>query len=225
MVFKFWGTDFGSLAIGRAILKKNPAAELEFFVGDSEKKEKNATHESDFWADAIREIFRGVTRFGRVAIIFDRKNLIAKNFTEKISVDPKYSPQEKRRGEATPKIFPTPVSILAQMANEGFADSVEFRRLWRKFLRPLRHAHVDTIFFAEAIFAEEKTRQILQQICGTQIKCFFVTDFLPENLFEKSEKQSIKITTGDDIDFTRERAEKILRTKLGKNSFESRVSS
>ena len=105
------------------------------------------------------------------------------------------------------------------MANEAMADSVEFRRLARKYLRKAKHIHCDTIFFPEAIMGEEKTRKILQHIVGTQMKCVFVSDFVFENeeikkKIKSSKKRNISIISGDDADFTGKRAEGILRTKL-----------
>ncbi len=215
MQIEFQSRDFGAFVFGREVLKQFPAADLKFVV----QKEGNGISESNFWDIALAQILEGGTRFGRIGIFFDRANLDAKKFFEKLDVSKlKYTPTD-RRAEKKPKISLFETQILHHLANEGCADSVEFRRLARKFIRKAKHAKCDTVFFPEAIFGTEKTQKILRHIAGTQMKCRFVSEFVLSDekivkAAEKSKKQKIEIESGDDEEFTRQMGEGILRVKL-----------
>lgn len=217
---KFWGKDVGVFAFGRKILRKNPSAELVFSVGG--EKSQEFLSESDFWEKGLREILEHHTRFGRIAIFYERKNTEVKDFLKNIDISSyEYAPKEQRKQiQKIPEIFALETQVLREMALEGMADTVEFRRLARKFLRKAKHANVDTIFFLEAIFAEEKTQKILRFLAGSQRKLFFVSDFLDVSDAQSSQKtRSIQILSDEDPAFLQLRAEKILRTKVSGSDF------
>lgn len=226
--------------MGREVLKSRPDAILEFWVGqetpsipltkgdkkddapERKPKDRRVLCESDLWEPAIQSIVGEITRFGRIGIFCDRKNTDAKEFfcQDRLKTCPyEYKPKDKR-AEKSPRLSFFETQVLHHMANEGMADSVEFRRLARKFLRHTKHAHCDTIFFCEAIFGEGKTRKILQHLAGTQMKVVVPSDFVFLSITETapSQKQEIKrgitIYTEDSLEFTKKRAETILRTKL-----------
>ncbi len=153
----------------------------------------------------------------------DRKNKEAKTFYEQIDVKSlDYQPIDKRRAEKIPQLSFFESQVVCEMANEGMADSVEFRRLIRKFLRKVKSFNCDTVLLADAILGEEKTKKIVQYLAGPRLKVFVPSDFLFEVVdeceLEKSEQREIKIETGDDVEFTKLRAEKILRTKIKADS-------
>ncbi len=215
MTHTFWSRDFGAFVFGRAILKKNPKAQLELHVAQT--GEKKGISENDLWEKGVQEILKSQTRFGRVGLFFDRGNSEASPFCNNVvKTKADYTPQEPRRAEKKAKFTPFQMQTLCSFANEGLSDSVEFRRLARKFIRPAKHAHCDTIFFLDVILGEEKTRKILQHIAGTQIKLFFPDDFLGETKASTAKERVIKIESGEENVFTRKMAEKILRTKLKK---------
>jgi len=183
MKYKFFSADYGALVFGRRILKKNPSAELEFFVKDKIEmnflKGEKVLCERDFWDIAIETGIQK-SRFGRVGIFLDRENFVAKKFFDVSNLEKfkkTYQPKN-RRSEKNLKISVFEIQLLKKMANEDWADSVEFRRIARKFLRQTKNANIDTILFADAIFGSEAARKVLQHLAGKRIKCVFLSDCL-----------------------------------------------
>ncbi len=212
--------NIGILVFGRKILKKNPKTSLQFFLGKT--NDDNVDFNKNLWEKALTEILEKFTKFGRIGVFVDRKNLETQSFFQKLDISKfKYTKQD-RRSESVPKISIYTVQALKHMAEEGLADSVEFRRLARKFIRQTKNSNCDSLFFPEFIFGEDKTKQILQQIAGTQLKVFTPDDFFDEDI-KSSGKQNIEIFyKNEDPVFLKKRAEKILRTKLNKNSLAPR---
>ena len=211
----FWSRDFGAFVFGRAVLKKDPNAQLELNVVQAGKKV--GMSESDFWDKGLGDILKLHTRFGRVGLFHERTNKEAGEFCEGVSKTKRdYSPSDKRRSRKEPILRSFEMQGVCALANEGLADSVEFRRLTRKFIRHAKHAHCDTIFFLDAILGEEKIRMILKHLAGTQIKLFFPDDFMDMGKPSTAKERKITIESGDGDEFTRKMAEKILRTKLKK---------
>jgi hypothetical protein len=216
MTLLFKGNDFGPFVLGRSILGRFPKADISFVIG-GDKEIKNS--EESLWNTAIQKISTQHTRFGRIGISYDRKNKNAKDFCLTLSQSKiPYTPQDFSRAEQLPILSFFETQVLYEMANEGLADTVEFRRLARKFIRKIKHAHIDSILFLETIFGEEETKKILQHIAGTQIQVFVSSDFLALEDIKEGKTRTIKITTEDDPDFTHQRAEEILKTKISKLS-------
>ncbi|MCF7830592.1 hypothetical protein K9M41_01160 [Candidatus Gracilibacteria bacterium] len=220
MKAKFFSSDFGALVLGREVLVKYPEAELEFSVKDLGIKKKDFLGEIDFWSISLEKIVAEKTKFGRIGILYDRTNKEILEFIKKLDSQKFNFERKDRRAEKTPQFISFETQIIHHLANEGWADTVEFRRIARKFLRKAKNFNCDTVFFCETIFGEEKTKKILQHLAGTQIKIFTPNDFLldhPEfNQKTSNTKRKITIETGDKPEFTNLRAEKILRTKLKK---------
>ncbi len=211
----FWSRDFGAFVFGRTLLKTDPNAQLEFNVAQAGTK-KGAS-ESDFWEKGMGEILKSHTRFGRVGLFHERTNKEAKDFCNGVAKTKRdYSPTDEKRARKTPELTAFQMQGVCALANEGLADSVEFRRLMRKVLRHAKHAHCDSIFFLDAIMGEEKTRSILKHLAGPQIKLFFPDDFMDMGKPSTEKERKIKIESEDAEQFTRKIAEKILRTKLKK---------
>ena len=211
----FWSRDFGAFVFGRAVLKIDPNAQLEFHVAQAGAKK--GVNESDFWDKGVQEILKLHTRFGRIGLFHERGNKEARNFCNDVVKTKKdHSTSDERRARKTPELTAFQMQGVLSLANEGLADSVEFRRLARKFIRPAKHAHCDTIFFLDAILGEEKTRTILKHLAGTQIKLFFPDDFMERRKPSTAKTRTLKIESGDEDEFTRKMAEKILRTKMKK---------
>lgn len=213
MNVKFIGSDFGPLVLGRTILRRFPKASLELEVCLSAEK----SFQGDLCRNALLKILVQYTRFGRIGVFYDRKNISAKEFFQKISKETfDYAPHKVCRAESLPCFSFFETQILYEMANEGFSQSVEFRRLMRKVLRRAKNHHCDCVFFCETIFGEERTKKILQHLAGTQLQVFTPDDFLVFEDTKEGRKRSVKITTEDDIEFVHQRAEEILCTKLKK---------
>jgi len=220
MKAKFFSSDFGALVFGREVLIKDQSAELEFSVKDLGTKKKDFLSETDFWSISLEKIVAEKTKFGRIGIFYDRQNQAIQEFIKKIDLQKFNFERKDRRAEKIPQFIPFETQIICEMANEGWADTVEFRRIARKFFRKAKHSHCDTVFFPEVIFGEEKTKKILQHLAGTQMKVFTPRDFFwdyPELQKDGvTTKRKITINTADDSEFTNLRAEKILCTKLKK---------
>lgn len=201
--------DFGALVIGREILKRFPSASLEFIMAPGE----NFYHDfgevwskfSDFHFGKPEQNFRAP-----VGVFCDRKYC---DFFEDQIIG-----KEKSFAYA----------ILASLVQEGFGDSVEFRRLGRKFLRSAKHAHIRTLICPDLLMGAEKTPQVLRHLAGTQMRVVTVVDlmeflwdtredFFPANFFDSKKRQiSIKISNQieTDITFIKKRSENILQTKI-----------
>ena len=219
MSLAFFSRDFGALVFGREILKKYPQARFSLQVQSPIASDLHFT-QTDFWGLGLQQILQEWTRFGRVGIFAERKNQEAQMFFENHGVDQYlYKPKEKKRTEKKPSIHFFQTQFIHEIANEGGEESVEFRRLVRKYIRRAKNYHIDTIFFPEAIFGADKTRKVLQHLAGSQMKVICVTDFLwlHENLkclSTEFQDSNLCIFTGDDLAFTHHRAEKILRRKI-----------
>ena len=216
----FSSQDFGALVFGRQALLADQKAQLSIWLGVTPPE--TAVSEITLWARSLTQIIANKTRFGRIAVVFDRKNEVMQSFrTNFNTADLEYKPQKKtgRPGpEKIPRILWHEMQILREMANEQLADTVEFRRLARKQLRAVKQANIDTVFFAEAIFGQEKTRQILEHLAGTQLQLFFPTDCVTFPSHQATARQ-IQIHTHDQSAWFQKTAEKILRTKLSAQDF------
>lgn len=135
----------------------------------------------DAYAPLMMHALTQVTRFGRIGVFLDRRDTAARDFfTSQEKTKGAYTPREARRAEKSPHIRIIESTIVQAMASEGLDDTVEFRRLMRKYLRHAKHAHCDTILFPAAIFAHPPTQKIIRHLAGSQIRCVFVTDVLPQ---------------------------------------------
>ena len=182
------GDDYGIFTLGRTILAKNPQACLAFFYKVTSEGSKDTITESNFW-DKLAP---------NTGIMFDHHR---QDIAQKFSNYPLF-----------------PVQALSHLANEGLADSVEFRRLARKYIRRAKQHNLDQLFFPEAIFAEPKTHKTLQHLAGTQLK---IQTLSPEIKSKKSAKQKITIYHDlENTNFLKARAEKLLGTKLKKSDLE-----
>lgn len=170
---KFWGSDFGIIALA----KNYPANDIQITIS-AENPAKNYFCESDLWFPAVKNITEEKTKFGRIGIFFDRKNKKAESFCQTLAKQKFNYKQRNTRAENSAKFSFFQTQILKEMANEGLANSVEFRRILRKYVRNTKDLHLDSVLFLDSIFAEKKTRQIIAKIAGTQIKTYFLTDFI-----------------------------------------------
>jgi len=214
---QFWSSDLGALVLVREVLKISPNAGTEIYLGT--KTPKGAVMEQDFWQSGIEHILNLETRFGRVGLVFDVRNAEAQSFCEGVASGKafqSYAPKDSRRAEKKPRFTSFPTEILHHMAEMGWGDSVEFRRILRKYVRRAKQHHVDTLFFLESIFAEEKTRKIVQHIAGSQVKCVFVTDIFSSSLESTGkEKGELLLYAENPSKWLQKRTEKILHRKIG----------
>ena len=226
MQTKLWSYDFGACVFLRELLKSGFRGDFELFL--QQKKcsvlEKDVIKEADLWLDAMKLVIKEQSKFGRVGVFIERKNQEAFDFFSAFDVSICGYVPKKSRSEKIPKINIFPTQLLVEMANEGMGDSIEFRRLFRKYIRKAKNYHCDTIFFADTILGAENTKKIIQSIAGTQIKCCFVSDYFLEFLISrklvlsKEGSCNISIHTQDDVIFTEKRSESLLKTKLKKDT-------
>lgn len=206
--------NLGILSIGRKILGKNPKVFLSFFLEVEGEDDQNRIQEPSLWRDGLFLILSKVTRFGRVGVLFDRKNFEANDFFQNVDTSELNYQKKDKRGEEAPRVNIYQTQVLKAMALEGLADSVEFRRLARKSIRRAKNANCDTIFFPEAVFGEVKTQEILQQIAGRQLKVVTLCDCFEKEI-DLTKKQRIEIFyQNEDPVFLKKRAEALLKTKL-----------
>lgn len=108
-----------------------------------------------------------------------------------------------------------PIGILCDLADRGLVDSVEFRRLARKLLRPCRNKNVKTVAFLDAVLAGENSRKQVVKTLGGKFKTVFLSNVVADcwSVPESKSRQLEIITTGN-LTAVHAAAEKILRTKL-----------
>lgn len=221
------GNNLGIFVYGAMILKKYNQAQLRFVLHD------NPGTNDLFQAPLLDSAFQKIlteTRFGRIGILYDRKNFWAKHVQTNPSlildthrVSSVYAPSDKRAVQ-TPEIRGFEYQVLCDMAQEGLSTSLEFRRLARKYLRPAKHAHCDTLLFLDGIMGEIATRKQWQALAGTQQSVVCLSDFvldLPvvsQKISQQNGPRVIELVLDDSWyqqkDFVYLRAEQILRTKL-----------
>ncbi len=211
---KFQG-NLGILVLGIKVLSVNPKAALSFMI---EKNEEPTDMEYSLWEKSVQEIL-SATKFGRIGIFLDRKNFLAHQYFQAFDYQKTpYKPKGKR-SEKCPRVTVFTFQVLRAMALEGLADTVEFRRLGRRFIRQAKNANCDTIFFPELIFGETKTKKILQHIAGKRIKVYTSDDFFVP-IVENGDLGDVSILSkGEDPFFLKKRSEQILHQKLSDNAF------
>ncbi len=208
MSLTFSSSDFSAFVFAREVLKVDQQAAMSIQIGKAS--------ENNYWQSGLENILKNITRFGRIGLLYERKNKDAAKFIEDLKIEAfDYQPQKAKRAVKKPEIHAFETQVLCEMANEGLSDSVEFRRLTRKIIRRAKHAHCDVIFFLDAIMGEESTRKILQDLAGTQMKVVVPSDFLEISDIKQGE---LAITTSEDPDFTHKRAEDVLRRKVKRDS-------
>lgn len=191
------GTDYGIFVFGRAILAKNPTAHLTFFYKVDSSSGENVLTESQAWPNATEKLLPD-------GVLFDHHRQDILHWSTDLGI----------------QAFPA--QALHHLAEEGLADSVEFRRLARKFIRQAKTHNCRSLFFPEAIFADPKTQKILQHLAGSQLK--IQTPKLPATKTPPSTTDSRSITVYHDqadITFLKARAEKLLGTKLKITDFKT----
>lgn len=216
---ELFGPNVGIFVLGRVIFKVDPTAQLHFRKDKpSIETASKAISGAMYWETGIQYCAHE-TKFGRVGVCYDHQNTFAQETLTSIkSSEIEYRPTDKRaESELQVSYFPT--QVLYHMALEGHGGSVEFRRLARKFIREAKNANCDVMYFPEAIFGEESTQKVLQQIAGTQVRVVTLADVFGEELGKRkkrgkeSEKREITISP-EFTEFEKQRAAEILRTKL-----------
>lgn len=194
-MLKLWSIDYASLVLARALLRREPKLALQIYLGGD--RPEGSYSFTDFIPEALKN---APEKFSRMALVSDITSDIV----------------------APENIVSVQTEMLEAFANRGLVDTVEFRRLARKYLRRVRNANCQVALFVSGILADEKSQKILSQILGTQVKPIFLTDFIPPELFTPADKQSIEIFTSRNLDRVHAEAEDFLHTKLTKASVKER---
>lgn len=192
-----WSSDNAALVLARAILCREPKVEMRISLGGSRPKDSFSV--PDTWNMAFET---ATQKYVRLAIAWNKANDEENMFLQ----------------TCCKKAFDVDYDLLSSFANRGLSDTVEFRRLARKYLRSARNAHCDGVLFLSGILADESCRKVLAKTLGTQIKPIYVTNFLPESFFVPAERQRIEIFTDQDENRVHREAEKFLHMKLAKGA-------
>lgn len=223
------GSNLGIFTYGRKILRQYPQASLVFDLKDDQPETKIQniqTNEIDpkiiLWA---LEFSLRNTKFGRIAVLYDRKNKWI-NAIKNINIANLPFQPSDRRALTQPEIHFFEYQVLQTMAEEGLSNSVEFRRLARKYLRSAKQANVDTIVLLDSIMGDEKTKKQWQSLAGPQRNIITLADCFLSYLqtdntsfdWTSNQARTINIQMSDQWrsqkKFVLDRAEKILQTKL-----------
>lgn len=196
-MISLWSVDNAALVLARAVLRREPKVEMKIFLGGSRPADSFSA--IDTWNMAIET---ATQKYVRLGIAVDRASDEENSFLQSYCKN----------------IFSIDYELLSSFANRGLSDTVEFRRLARKYLRLARNAHCDGVFFLSGILADEACCKILAKTLGARINPIYVTDFLPESFFISGEKQKIEIYADQDEDRVHREAEKFLHMKLAKGT-------
>lgn len=190
-MLKLWSSDNAALILARAILREEQKVELQIFLGGEQPD--GALSMTDFRFEALNS---AIQKFPRLAVISDvTADLVLPG-----------------------NVMDVRTEMLDVFATRGLSDTVEFRRLARKYLRAVRNANCQGALFFSEILSDEKTQKILNHILGRQITPVFLTEFIPVELFTPAEKQSIEIFTTKDVLRVHAESEKFLHLKLAKDA-------
>lgn len=191
-MLSFAGDNCGIFVFGGSILAKNPAAHLTFFYKVPASTDTNVQTEADLWEKNLPE---------HTGVVFDHHH--------------------RKIAEAYSKMPLFPTQAIHHLALEGLADSVEFRRLARKEIRRAKQHNLKHLYFPEAIFANPKTKKILQHLAGTQLQ--IITSDIPATYHTRPTSDQRSITIYHDlpeIEFLKKRVETLLGTKLKAECFQ-----
>lgn len=204
----FESHDLGAIALARAALLEGETS-LELTVGGSAM--------APFGAEKLLLLAAERTRFGRIGVLYDAAygHIFGPNIQDMSSMNVAFlAVKRTSRVALEPQLRCAWVGAggLLGLAQYGKEDSVEFRRLARTTLRPLKRANIDTLVVAPSLLATEDSVRVLRHIAGRQIRVISAQD-----LFMKAppkEGRSVIIHTAFDPVWTQKRAEQILRTQL-----------
>ena len=196
MQLKFAGDDGGVFVFGQRVLRHSPTANLALYFKAPDIP-KGALTESQLW-DLGFEAAEETRKSGEIGIFVDRQNLELMTWAKTQSAT----------------LFPC--FLLKSFIEEQYSDSVEFRRLARKFIRSAKMSHMSTLFFPEMLFADTKTERILQHLAGSQTKIVTLGNALREISIPKSPTRVLDIYLPASETFiqTPSRLEKFLGTKI-----------
>lgn len=165
----------------------------------------------DLWEKAYKSALKETT-FGRIGFFYDESNQDALDFCLSLK-SLEYEPKKTKRALKSPCYTVVETQILKPMAELGWENSVEFRRIARKYIRVLKHAHIDTLILLEPLFADEKIQKIFQHLVGTSIKIITPLDFV-EVAEENQKSVLVKINTFYSLEKTQKQAQRLLKKKV-----------
>ena len=162
----FWSPDLRILPLLRALEKLKVGGDWSIIIGGEEPQGQACLKSSDLLS-AMMSRLGTYTRFGRLAVV--AKGGLGE--TSEADLRKAYLVSDKRGEEVLQcRYFEMPG--LSDLAYVGLGGSVEFRRLARKYIRKAKQAHCDTLFLADPILAETRTKKVLQHIAGSQIRVY-----------------------------------------------------
>ena len=109
--------------------------------------------------------------------------------------------------------------LLTEFIHEAQSDTVEFRRLMRRSLRPLKSRGARSLLCLDIAWGERRTQQIIQQLLGPQRK--FISAAQALSILHPSPTQQLHLYPNQlgELDWLKFLAEKWWRTKLPQDFF------
>ncbi len=237
MTILLTGPDYGVVALGRQLWLADATTSLTLVHTPTQPLPTSSHRPSQqLLFPALLAHAVSLLTTGRIAIAAGRPSLpdfsLDEALKDKLATQwqkqqLRLTKRQKRRQRFTPKLTVTPQALpaLDTLADEGLADSVEFRRLARRYLRPLRHAHCQLVVFPQAIMATEAPRRLLQHIAGTQLQVVTLADLPPSTLLDhlpqlptSPDTPRCRVFSADQPHFVRQRCQTILRTQLAQGA-------
>ena len=171
------------------------------------------------WGKAAQKALE-VTRFGRVGFLYDEENQEASDFVSSFQPGTEYNSEKKSRLLKDPSLTSYPTQILCPMAELGWESTVEFRRIARKYIRPIKHAQVDTLILMDPFMGAESVSRVMKHLVGTQIQIITLSDVF-ELSGEKTEEDVIKIKSNYPVKKIQKQSQRILKRKVSVNDIEA----
>ncbi len=187
---KLWSADNSALVLARQLLLRLPHLDLQIYL--TKERPQDAISFSDFRDSALQSLATAES----LAVVSD--------ITEDLNIPASF--------------LSITTELLDNFASRALADSVEFRRLARKYLRKVKSHNCSRVLFLSGVLADEKTQKILKQILGTQIKPLFLSEFLPEEIIKPCPQRNIRIFTDHNKERIHREAEYFLHTKLAQDT-------
>ncbi len=93
---------------------------------------------------AVQEAL-GQSRFGNIGLIGTRSTVASGAYERELEKHSEcYQPNDKRAREKV-KVYPQACPLLVPLVEEGMLKNPATRMILRNYLRPLKHAHIDTL--------------------------------------------------------------------------------
>jgi len=168
------------------------------------------------------------SRFGRIGVVGTRGTILAKNYEKEIEKRKSIFLNRKkdRRAEKSPRVFSAACPLLVPLIEENWARKPETRMILKKYLLPLKHAHIDTLILGcthYPLIENEFSRKMgksVEIINSGKAQAEKFLEYLknhPEIAKNLSRQKKMNFWTTDDPERFRKMGEKFLGKSIGKS--------